>query len=171
MSITRRLVLTGLVALVAMLGIVAAAGPAAAQNVTPTSAAGVTPPAAGGVEGVAPPSSASDNSDPTIAVDVGGHRGERHQGRGRTLQVPGLIALHQERLRAVCGDIDEARTDRVGGMAERGRRAFDLEGARSRPVGARKDLEQVVLALALKRDDAQHLTPVQLEGRITQAAA
>jgi flagellar biosynthetic protein FliP len=93
MSITRRLVLTGLVALAAMLGLVAVAGPAAAQNVTPTSAAGVTPPAAGGVEGVAPPSSASDSSDPTISVDVGSLTGSNDEKPGQSVVIILLLTV------------------------------------------------------------------------------
>ena len=61
--------------------------------------------------------------------------------------------------------------DGVGGVAERDGLAVDEQRSRRRPLGARQEVEQLVLALALERDDAQDLARVEVEGGVAQATA
>ena len=77
-------------------------------------------------------------------------------------------ALHQQRLGAVGRDVDEARPDRVRGMAERDGHPIDEQLTAARPLGAGEDVEQLVLALALERDDAEHLARVELERDVAE---
>ena len=66
------------------------------------------------------------------------------------------------------GDVHDARSDRVGWMAE-GHRLRRRRAARRRSGGrAGEDVEQLVLALALERHDAQHLARVQVERDVLQ---
>ena len=57
------------------------------------------------------------------------------------------------------------------GMAERDRRAVDQQLAAARSLGAGQDVEQLVLALALERDDAEHLARVQVERDVLELRA
>ena len=81
-------------------------------------------------------------------------------------------ALHQQRLGTVRGDVDDARPDRVGGVAEGDRLAVERACAR-RPARSRagQDVEQLVLALSLERHDAQDLAGVEIEAWRPAAAA
>ena len=79
-------------------------------------------------------------------------------------------ALHQEGLGAI-GATDEARPYGVGRMSERDRCAVHEELPAARPRGPREHVEELVLALALQRDDAEHLARVQIEGGVLQLRA
>ena len=80
-------------------------------------------------------------------------------------------ALHEQGLGAIGRDVDEAGPDRVGGMVERDGRAVHEQLAAARALGAGEDVEQLVLALALERDHAEHLARVEVEGRVVQLGA
>ena len=80
-------------------------------------------------------------------------------------------ALHQQGLGAVGRDVDEAGPDRVGRMVERDGRAVHEQLAAARALGAGEDVEQLVLALALERDDPEHLARVQVERDVVQLRA
>ena len=54
------------------------------------------------------------------------------------------------------------------GWPERHGLAVDLELAAARTVRPREDVEQLVLALPLERDDAEHLARVELERDVLQ---
>ena len=72
--------------------------------------------------------------------------------------------LHEQGLRTVGRDIDQSRPDGIGRVAE-GRPGSHRPAARR--LSARsdpgEDVEQLVLALALERDDAEDLARVELE--------
>ena len=72
-------------------------------------------------------------------------------------------ALHQERLGPVGSDVDHTRADRIGRMSEGDRLAVHKELAALGTRGSRKNVEQLVLALAFKRHHAEHFAGVQLE--------
>ena len=88
-------------------------------------------------------------------------RAPRPQRRGeRQGDVLADRPLHQERLGAVGRDVDEAGPDRVGRVAERHRsRRRRASSPPSGPLGAGEDVEQLVLALPLERDDARGPRP------------
>src|SRR5207342_2308305 len=77
-------------------------------------------------------------------------------------------ALHKERFGAIRRDVDQAGSDRVRGMAERDGRAVDQELAAAGPLRAGQDVEQLVLALTLERDDSEDLAWIQLERRVLE---
>ena len=53
-------------------------------------------------------------------------------------------------------------------MTKRHRPAVDEQRPTRRPLGTREDGEQLVLALSLERDDAQHFAREEVEGRVAQ---
>ena len=61
----------------------------------------------------------------------------------------------RRRLGAVAGDEDEAGADGVGRMGEAARPAVDLDAAARGADRAGEGAEELVLALALERDDAE----------------
>ena len=85
------------------------------------------------------------------------------RGRERQGDVLANGTLHEQRLRAVRGDIDETLPDRVRRVAERDRRAVDEELAAAGALGSRQYVEQFVLSLSLERHEAEHLARVQVE--------
>src|SRR5258708_1038433 len=114
-------------------------------------------------------------SDGVVDADLFLARVERAPGARARAEGEGDVfahrALHQERLRAVAGDIDEPGTDGVGGMTEP-----DLPPVhRHRPAGgpdrAREDAEQLVLALAFECDDAEYLGGAQIERHVRELCA
>ena len=84
-------------------------------------------------------------------------------GRRRQRDVLADRALHQQRLGAVGGHVDDAGQDRVGRVAEGHRRAIHEQLSAARTGGAGEDVEQLVLALALERGDAQDLARIEVE--------
>ena len=80
-------------------------------------------------------------------------------------------SLHQQGLGAVGRDVHEAGSDGVRRMAEGDRRAVHEQLAAARAVRAGQDVEQLVLSLALERDDAQHLAGVEVERDVVQLGA
>ena len=84
-------------------------------------------------------------------------------GRRRQRDVLANRALHQQRLGAVGGHVHDTGHDRVGGMAEGHRRAIHEQLSAARTGGAGEDVEQLVLALAFERGDAQDLARVEVE--------
>ena len=79
--------------------------------------------------------------------------------------------MHEQRLGAVGGDIDDACPDRIGGVAEGGWLAVYEELASSRSFRARQHVEQFVLPLALERNNAEDLARPELEGCVLQLLA
>ena len=84
-------------------------------------------------------------------------------GRRRQRDVLADRALHQQRLGAVGGHVHDTGQDRVGGVAEGHRRAIHEQLSAARTGGAGEDVEQLVLALALERGDAQDLARIEVE--------
>ena len=79
--------------------------------------------------------------------------------------------LHEQGLGAVRRHVDEAGPDGVGRMAERDRGAIDQELA---PVGAARageHIEQLILALALERGDAEDFAGAQFERHVLESRA
>ena len=76
--------------------------------------------------------------------------------------------LHEQGLGAVRRHVHEARPDGVGRVVERDGRAVHEQVAAGRPVRAGEDVEQLVLALALERDDAEHLARVEVERHVVE---
>ncbi|BCH14071.1 hypothetical protein MesoLjLa_09220 [Mesorhizobium sp. L-2-11] len=72
-------------------------------------------------------------------------------------------ALHGQRFGAVAGHIGDSSADRIRRMREFHRLAVHLDRAAGRPDRAGQRGEQLVLALALKRDDAGDLAVGQVE--------
>ena len=95
----------------------------------------------------------------------------RHARRERQRDVLADRALHQQRLRPVGGDEDHAHPDRVGGVPEGNGLAVDRQGAGRRPLGARQQVEELVLPLALQGDHPEDLARVEVEGGVVQATS
>ena len=79
-------------------------------------------------------------------------------------------SLHQQRLCPVGRDVDDARSDGVGGMAERRWLAVDQDLAASWPGRSCEDVEQLVLTLTLQRHHTDDLTGTNLERDVVQVA-
>ena len=103
---------------------------------------------------------------PLVERSPGG--GARAEGKRDVLL---YRALHQQRLGAVSGNVDEPGPDGVGGMRELHCLPFHLDRAAARPGRAGKDVEQLVLPLPFEGNDAQHLAGKQVEGNILELAS
>ncbi len=112
--------------------------------------------------------SVAPGDTPLLEAEV--DRAPRPQRRGeRQRDVLADGPLHQQRLGAIGGHVDEPCPNGIGGMAERDRGVVDKHVATRRPVGAGQDVEELVLALPLEGDDAEHLAGAKLEGDILQS--
>ena len=78
------------------------------------------------------------------------------------------VALHEQSLRAVRGDVDQPGTDGVRRMAERDGLALDQHLAGAGALRPGEYVEQLVLALAFEGHDAQHFARVKLEADVVQ---
>ena len=111
---------------------------------------------------------------PTRRRSSGASIGPQRPQRGGERQRDVLAdrALHQQRLGAVGRHVDEAGADRVG--RDGGRRPAVPSTSSSPPLGpvrAGEDVEQLVLALALERDDAEDLAGAELERDVGELAS
>ena len=80
-------------------------------------------------------------------------------------------ALHQQALAAVAGNEGDAGADRVGGVGELPSGAVDLDAAARGTDRAGERGEELVLALALERDDADDLAVAEVEGDVVELGA
>ncbi len=76
----------------------------------------------------------------------------------------------EQRRGAIGGDEHDPGADGIGGMPELHGGAVHDQLAGSGPRLAGQDVEQLVLALALERDQPEHLAVIQVEGHIAQVA-
>ncbi len=88
--------------------------------------------------------------------------------RERERNVLAHRSLHEERFGAIGGDVDDAGADRIGRVPERDLLAVDVELATGGPFRAGEDVEQLVLALALEGNDAEHLAGPHLERHVVE---
>ena len=92
-------------------------------------------------------------------------------GRERERDVLADGPLHEQRHGPVGGDVHEAGPDGVGRVVERDGRAVHEQLAAGRALRARQDVEELVLALALEGDHAEHLARVEVERGIVEPGA